>query len=307
MQAPVMVVHPECSTHPYVSCVSLQGSDMSDADCEQGHTESMCLSRGETPGQADSTPGSADGSSAVASGSDSTDSIADGVPDEVSGMGTGASWTKSERKATGLDCVLHQNWHRAMALAKAAQQPIAFFHQGHNKQTHADSDQPDADCDEVGDDTVGATNQSAYSPYPVIKTEPFIHAWHQSSLLASSLLASAKCAVNPQHAPAAALHDVQVRAQDSISAMHLGWTSSIGYLAGVRSAVSASARHKAASMASGLDSASQAVAAESSRLMHWPWSSSSVSADTKVCVCSNACLSRAHLSILLLVTLQGSS
>ncbi len=258
-------------------------SDDNQRDTDACHSCAETINLSVAPDSTDAISSRAGGDWDAAACSDAADrSSIDSDSHATACTGSGASWGSDKPKATELEGLLRQNWARAMALARAAQQPIRFFHQGSTKQPQSQPDSTDVD------NTAANEAQSAYSPYPVITTEPFARAWRQASQTASDLLLSAKFAAPSDflHAPAKALHSVQAGTQQPFSVLKQSWTATAGYLSDVQAAVVDGAKRQAGSMASRLDAASQVVSAEAGRLLHWPWSSSpQVSADLKVHIC----------------------
>lgn len=166
-----------------------------------------------------------------------------GEVDTTACTGSGASWIKSEPAATGLEGYLQHSWARAMALARAAQQPIRFFS---SKQPQPETGSPGRD-NSAGD---AAMSQSAYSPYPV-RAQPFSEAWHQASHTGSHLLSSAQAAA--ESGCTNVLHSLQVSAKQSVSAVQQGWSSTAQYVSTTKAA----------------------VADKSGRMLNWPLHSSS--------------------------------
>ena len=88
--------------------------------------------------------------------------------------GTGASWTAEEPMTERLEGRLQGNWARAMALARAALQPISMLADSNNNGGLS----PLQDTAMNGTDGMHSTEGAAeYEPFPVIQTGPFTHAW----------------------------------------------------------------------------------------------------------------------------------
>ncbi len=184
----------------------------------------------------------------TASSSDTArNDIAVGNLDATACSGSGASWTKPEPKATGLEGYLQHSWARAMALARAAQQPISLF----------SSKQPQPETDSAGRsksaEDAAATAQSAYSPYPVQKAGPLSEAWRQAAHTGSHLLSSAQAAAESGYTNV--LHSLQGGAKQTVSAVQQGWSSTAQYVSTTKAA----------------------VADKSGRLLSWPQRSCSAS------------------------------
>ena len=165
----------------------------------------------------------------TASDSDAAETdVAVGNLDVTACSGSGASWTKPEPKATGLEGYLQHSWARAMALARAAQQPISFFT---GKQPQPETDSPGG-----GKSAQDASmSQSAYSPYPVQTAEPFSEAWRQASHIGSHLLSSAQAAA--ESGCTNVLHSLQGGAKQTVSAVQQGWSSTAQYMSTTKAAV----------------------------------------------------------------------
>jgi len=181
----------------------------------------------------------------TASSRDAADNdIAVGNLDATACSGSGASWTKPEPEATGLEGYLQHSWGRAMTLARVAQQPISLFS---SKQP-----QPETDSPGRGSSAQDASmSQSAYSPYPVQTAEPFSEAWRQASHTGSHLPSGAQAAVETGYT--SVLHSLQGCAKQTVSAVQQGWSSTAQYVSTTKAA----------------------VADKSGRMLNWPLHSSS--------------------------------
>ncbi|DBA71745.1 TPA: hypothetical protein ACH3X2_011017 [Trebouxia sp. C0005] len=204
----------------------------SDIDSEQSSTDTD-VGRDKTASHtaypADSIDSTNNAESSTASSSDAArNDIAVGNLDATACSGSGASWTRPEPEATGLEGYLQHSWARAMALAKTAQQPISFFS---SKQPQPETGSPGRD--KPAEDA--ATSQSAYSPYPVQTAEPFSEVWRQASHTGSHLLSSAQAAA--ESGCTNVLHSLQVSVAQTVSAVQHGWFSTAQYVSNSKAAV----------------------------------------------------------------------
>ncbi|KAL0027195.1 hypothetical protein WJX77_002236 [Trebouxia sp. C0004] len=199
-------------------------SEQSSTDTDVGHDETAS----HTASPADSIDSTNNAELSTASSSNvAKNDIAVGKLDATACSGSGAIWTKPEPEATRLEAYLQHNWARAMALARAAQQPISFFS---SKQPQPETDSPGMAKSAEN----AAMSQSAYSPYPV-QAEPFSEAWRQASHTGSHLLSSAQAAA--ESGCTNVLHSLQVGAQQSVSAVQQGWSSTSQYVLTTKAAV----------------------------------------------------------------------